>query len=86
MYFLLEMAMQFQEIVVLQSHIRLSVWHFLQHLLKILQKIKNSEYSGSFSGQSLPAHRVARIQFFSHDVSATVSENCIAFASEKFPM
>ena len=47
-----------------------------------LHKIKSSEYFGSFCLQILLAHPVTKLQFFSCDGNAIISENCTAVTSE----
>ena len=86
--FLLEMALQFQEIIVFPSHITISVCCVLcagnATTSENCRKIKNSGYSDNFSIGKF--YRVARLQFSPRGGNTIISENCLTITREKLPL
>ena len=81
------MAMQFQEINALLSHVKFVCVAYLalamQQLLKYCRKIENSEYSCNYLSANFASTPRSQAAIFLLYGSAMISENCIAVASEK---
>ena len=79
--------MQFQEIILLPSHIKISVRSMsftgnASPFEKLQKKNKNSECSGNDLSANLASASCSQVAIFPLDGNARIPENCIAIVSE----